>query len=126
MNAQDWVVIIGAFMTPISVILLALIHSRKIDRVQATATETLVNTTAINHAVNGKDPRESTLSEDVITIRDKQEIDQPTVAARNGDALLPLMRQLVVTVETLQGRLDAVVKDAVVKDVSKPIRKGVK
>ena len=70
--------VITSILTPISVVAVGWFTNRKVGQVASTAEETLVQARAVNHAVNGKDPRETTLSEDVIKIRDKQETDQPS------------------------------------------------
>lgn len=98
--------VIGAVLTPLSVMYLAWLNNRNVKGVKAVADETLATTTLINHAVNGKDPRMSTLSEDVITIRDKQETDMPSAepAPTNGEAVLPLLREIVSRLDRLEGK----------------------
>lgn len=98
--------VISAVLTPLSVMFLAWLNNRNSKGVKAVAEETLQTATLINHAVNGKDPRESTLSEDVITIRDKQETDLPSVepVATNGGAVLPLLREIHTKLDLLTAK----------------------
>lgn len=78
--------IITPIVAGIVTIVTLLVNHRTVKRVEVKVDE-------VNHAVNGKDPRDTTLSEDVITIRDKQEVDLPSSdISRVG--LVPAMREL--------------------------------
>lgn len=91
-------------MAPITILVIVWVVRRKVAVVQEIVEETLAQTIQVNHAVNGKDPRQSTLSEDVITIRDKQEVDSPTDAGES-EALLPLVKKLTQAVAEISERL---------------------
>lgn len=98
--------VLTALLTPLSVVAVGWINSRKIDRVQAIATETLEKTAAVDAAVNGKRPGVPTISQDVSAIRDKQEIDNPTVKDQSeADAVLPILKELAAAVATIQMKL---------------------
>lgn len=95
--------VISAVLTPTSVIFLAWLNNRNTKEVKAVADETLVTATAINHAVNGKNPGESSISQDVTTIKEKQETDTPSAppAPTNGEAVLPLLREVLSRLDGL-------------------------
>jgi len=78
-----------------SVVIVGWMNHRKINEVAAVVKQ-------VDRAVNGKDPRDSTLSEDVIRIRDKQELDLPS----GGEAaLLPMVKALSISVANLERAL---------------------
>lgn len=106
--------IVQAILMPVALIVVAWIGKRKIDEVKSPVVETLRQTTEINHAVNGKDPRATTISEDVTTIRAKQEKDTPSDVGEGEDALLPLVRRIL-------DRLDA--SESTSKPKPKPRRR---
>lgn len=102
--------LITAVLAPLSVMVLAYftyLTQRKVKEVHQVAEATLEKATATEHAVNGKDPGETSISQDVTTIKDKQEMDSPTelvVTKANGDASLRLqVAHLVKLVENLSG-----------------------
>lgn len=115
--------VIGAILTPLSVMFNVWITNR-IAKVQqeekaaavetkAVVDETLATTTLIHHGVNGREEGDPTLSEDVATIKDKQEADSPSdaqpselvVTKSNGNASLRLqMAYLTKIVEELKAK----------------------
>lgn len=102
MKGTDWVGIIGAVLTPFSVIILAyfsMVTSRQVKATHAKVVQ-------VDEAVNGKLPGITSISEDVAIIKDKQELDNPStlVATKaNGDASLRLqVAHLVKLVEKLE------------------------
>lgn len=58
---------------------------------------------AVDHAVNGKSPGESSISQDVTTIKEKQESDNPSTEPEpNGHrALVPMVEKLTTLVNNL-------------------------
>lgn len=87
--------VISAILTPASVVFLAWLNNRSVKRVEEKVESVDQTATLINHAVNGRDPRQTTLSEDVITIRDKQESDAPSPKPPpKEEAVLPLLRDV--------------------------------
>lgn len=115
MDSLGIAAIITALLTPISLVVLAWLQIQA----KATGEAALVVSEAtlevaheVNHAVNGKDPRDTTLSEDVITIRDKQELDLPTLLESDSNgtsaAILPLLRALAIEVADISKRVPTV------------------
>lgn len=100
--------VITAFLTPISVIVLAYFAARKINKVEEKVDANTVVTHAINHAVNGRDPGEDTISEEVAAIRTEQ-LGDVKPAKGNGEAraiaLLPMVKDLVLQVAALRASL---------------------
>lgn len=79
--------IVTPVMAALVTIVTLLVNNRSVKKVDAkvekmgeVADETLHTATLIHHGVNGKAPGEPSLSEDVTTIKEKQEADSPTVA----------------------------------------------
>lgn len=97
--------IIAAILTPLSVVVLAWLTNRKVGHVGVAVERVEQVVGLVNHAVNGKDPRDTTLSEDVIRVRDKQERDMPSLQPADPEALLPLVKQLVTQVAELRASL---------------------
>lgn len=110
--------VISAFLTPVSVMFGIWVNNRSVKRVDAKVdtVDTKVDTvhaiaTLVDLAVNGKEPGETTLSEDmtqakddITTIKDKQELDAPSdsssglvVTKTNGNASIRLQLALVQT-----------------------------
>ena len=81
MSGTDWVTVIGAFMTPITVMFLAWLQYTKSARIEKVTTQTRDIAVEVDRAVNGRVPRTSTISDDVSTIMAKQEADSPSDAA---------------------------------------------
>ena len=65
--------LVGAFMTPLTVVAVALLTNRSVRRVGVVGAEALRVVREVDRAVNGKSPRETTISEDVMTVKAKQE-----------------------------------------------------
>lgn len=88
--------LISSVLVPVSVMVigyLTYLTQRKVKEVHAVAEATLEKATLTEHAVNGKSPGESSISQDVTTIKDKQEMDSPTelvTTKANGDASIRL------------------------------------
>lgn len=103
--------VITAILTPISLCVLAYITyltNRQLKKNHAKTEEVLVVASQVDRAVNGKAPGEASLSQDVTTIKDKQEFDNPTVVADtgNGRAVIPLIERLTARVEELANKLN--------------------
>lgn len=100
--------VITAFLTPISVIVLAYFAARKINKVEEKVDANTVITQAIDDAVNGKAPGEATISEEVTAIHAEQ-VGTAKPAEGNGEAraiaLLPMVKDLVLQVAALRASL---------------------
>lgn len=70
--------VVTSIMGPLVAILTLLINNRTVKKVHDVAKETLEVASQVDRAVNGKAPGEASLSEDVTTIKDKQEADNPS------------------------------------------------
>lgn len=111
--------VITAILTPISIVILAYITyltNRQAKKNHAVTEEVLVVATSTEHAVNGKAPGEASISQDVATIKDKQELDSPTVPLAsdppdgNGASLKLQVRYLTKLMEDLAGKKPPVKK----------------
>lgn len=109
MDYAGLALLITAILTPASVIFLAWLNNRNSKNVKAVADETLQTANLINHAVNGKIPGDTTLSEDVTTIKEKQEVDMPSAppVPTNGEAVLPLLREVIARLDKLAEQPEA-------------------
>lgn len=116
--ATDWTgiaLVVSAVLTPLSVAFLAWLNNKNSKKVIGQAEDTHQVVLAVDAAVNGKAPGETTLSEDVTTIMEKQELDLPSgdsespmVEGGNGRlALVPMIRYLTKTTEELKATIES-------------------
>lgn len=104
--------VITAILGPISLVILAWITyltNRQAKKNHALTEEVLGVATTIDHAVNGKAPGEASLSQDVTTIKDKQELDNPTASLTKGSlegngSLKLQVRYLTKLMEDMAGK----------------------
>jgi len=107
---MDWAevlpVIVTTIMTGFVTLGLAYIAA-KFRQVESSIAKTHEVAVSIDHAVNGKDPRQTTISQDVSTVMAKQERDQPTDATGAVPvAVLPLVMEMREAIRHIQTRLE--------------------
>lgn len=95
--------LIGSVLGPVVVVITLHFNTRKVAQVVQTVDRVETVVAEVSHAVNGKDPRDTTISEDMITVRDKQERDRPS-RDETEVALLPMVKQLVIQVAELRAQ----------------------
>lgn len=116
--------VVTAIMGPIVAIVTLYFNNRTTKKVHEVAKQTLAVATQVDSAVNGKNPGQSSISEDVTTIMEKQELDVPSLPVEPEDgngrlALVPMIRYLTQSMEELKASVESQQK----KVVPKPVRR---
>lgn len=104
--------VVTAVMGPLVAVFTLYFNNRTVKKVAAVTDATHEIVLAVDAAVNGKLPGSATISEEVTTILENQDVNSPTPsptpAPENGRlALVPMIRYLTETVEELKASLES-------------------
>lgn len=102
MELEGVALVIGSILTPTSVVVIGWFTTRRISEVNETAIDTLRQIDEVNHAVNGRGGRRTTIEQDVDTIMARQELDAPSEIHERG--LVQIVEELLAELKKANGR----------------------